>query len=123
MPVLVTESKTVEKPLIKYAQKAGWGYIPPTEALNLRRGESGKLFYKVLKDSLIKLNPDFLNEDSASEVIQKLDNTQDTNTGNKGNFNWARGHKAIFDKTKDLSLQLSEVFNKFSNFQNSTENF
>ena len=40
MSVLTTESKTVEEPFIKYAEKAGWHYVPPAKALNLRRGES-----------------------------------------------------------------------------------
>ena len=40
MAVLSTESKTVEEPLIKYAQQAGWEYVSPKKAIRLRRGEN-----------------------------------------------------------------------------------
>ena len=96
MAVLTTESKTVEEPLIKYAKRAGWKYVSPEEALNLRRGETGRLFYKVLRESLIKLNSDFLNQNNVEELIQKIDNGSDTIEGNKENLDWARGHKVFF---------------------------
>ena len=97
MSVLVTESKTVEEPLITYARQAGWEYVSQKTALNLRRGETGKFFYNVLRESLIKLNSDFLNEGNVDGLVQKIDNVSDTIEGNKKNLNWARGHEVFFD--------------------------
>ena len=34
------ERHTVQEPLIRYAQEAGWTYLPPQEALRLRGGEA-----------------------------------------------------------------------------------
>ena len=96
--MLTTESTTVEKPLIKYAQKAGWTYISPEEALSLRKGETGKFFYNVLKKSLIQLNSSFLNEQNVVRLIQKIDASVDTIEGNKKNLDWARGQGIFFDE-------------------------
>ena len=97
MAVLTTELKTVEEPLIKYAIKAGWEYVPPNTALNLRRGETGRLFYNVLRESLIKLNSDFLNEKNVDGLVQKIDTSTGSIEGNKENLGWARGHGMFFD--------------------------
>ena len=100
MAVLSTESKTVEEPLIKYAKQAGWKYVAPNTALNLRKGETGRLFDSVLRESLIKLNSNFLNEGNVDGVIQKIDNVSDTIEGNKENLDWARG-RGMFFNTKE----------------------
>ena len=107
MAVLSTESKTVEEPLIKYAKKAGWQYVSPDSALNLRRGESGKFFYSVLRESLIRLNQGFLNIDNVEELIQKIDTIPDTLEGNRENLDWARGHKMFFDKQENRNRNVS----------------
>ncbi|MDE0118779.1 MAG: HsdR family type I site-specific deoxyribonuclease [Bdellovibrionales bacterium] len=98
MVVLSTESKTVEEPLIKYAKQIGWIYISPKEAIQLRRGETGKLFYSILRESLIKLNASFLNEGNVDGLVQKIDNISDTMEGNRENLNWIRGQKVFFDE-------------------------
>jgi len=95
--VLSTESQTVEKPLIKYARQAGWEYVSENEALNLRKGETGRLFYNVLRESLITLNASFLNETNVNGLIQKIDATTGTIEGNKQNLDWARGQGVFFD--------------------------
>ena len=97
MAVLTTESKTVEEPLIKYARQAGWEYISPNMALDLRRGETGRLFYSVLRESLIRLNSKFLNEGNVDGLLQKIDNVSDTIEGNKKTLDWARGQEVFFD--------------------------
>ena len=43
MPAVGGERATVQNPLIRYAEEAGWSYLPPDEALRLRRGETGLL--------------------------------------------------------------------------------
>ena len=98
MAAFTTELKTVEEPLIKYAQKAGWIYIPPKEALDLRKGEAGKFFYNVLRTSLIQLNSSFLNDQNVDRLIQKIDAVADTIEGNKKNLDWARGQEMFFDE-------------------------
>ena len=117
MAALSTESKTVEEPLIKYAIQAGWEYVIPKAALNLRKGETGKWFYSVLRESLIKLNSDFLNEGNVNELIQKMDNISDTMEGNKESLNWARGQKLFFDakEKRDRNVTLIDFMNPENN--------
>jgi len=37
---LSSERHTVQKPFLRYAEEAGWTYLPPEEALCLRSEES-----------------------------------------------------------------------------------
>lgn len=58
-------------PLIRYAEEIGWTYLPPSEALSLRRGEGGLLFNRILEEKLIELNPDLITSTNVNEVIQR----------------------------------------------------
>ena len=49
---LGTEKPTVQDPLIKYADQVDWDIVTRDDALSLRKGESGTLFYRVLEDKL-----------------------------------------------------------------------
>ena len=117
MGAIITESRVVEKPLIKYAEKAGWTYIPPGKALELRRGESGKLFYNVLREALIKLNSDFINDHNVDELIQTIDNTSDTMEGNKQGLEWARTQRTFFDAKgkRNRNVKLIDFLNVENN--------
>jgi len=56
-PSLGTESGSVQNPLIRYATEVGWEHIVAAEAAKLRRGEAGTMFYALLEETLLKLNP------------------------------------------------------------------
>ena len=113
MPVNLTERNIVQKPLLKYASQAGWDIIPEQSALNLRKGENGKLFYEILKQSLIKLNPQFLNEQNTENLIQDIENIPDTLEGNKKLLDWIRGQKTVWDEKERRNRNVS-----FIDFQN-----
>ena len=117
MAVLTTESKTVEEPLIKYARQAGWEYVSPNTALHLRRGETGKLFYSILRESLIRLNSKFLNEGNVDGLVQRIDNVSDTIEGNKKTLNWARGQETFFDakEKRNRNVTLIDFINPANN--------
>ena len=42
--VTFTERKTVQNPILKYAQELGWEYIDPDKAIDLRDGETRVFF-------------------------------------------------------------------------------
>ena len=44
-PSLGAARAAVQEPLVRYATEIGWAYLPPEEALTLRRGEGGTLCY------------------------------------------------------------------------------
>ena len=56
-PTLGTEKPTVQDPIVKYAEEIGWNVVSQEDALSLRKGESGTLFYRVLEEKLLELNP------------------------------------------------------------------
>ena len=121
----MTEANTVEEPLLKYAQQAGWECVTPEQALTLRKGESGTLFYPILKQALIKLNPTFLNAQNTNEVIQKIENIPDTIEGNKTNLNWMRGQGMFLDpkEKRNRNVQLIDFENPHNNTFQVTQQF
>ena len=54
---LGSESNSVQRPFIRYAVEAGWTYLSPDEALNLRQGGvTSPVLDVVLLGQLAKLN-------------------------------------------------------------------
>jgi type I restriction enzyme R subunit len=67
---MFNEDNTVEKMLIETISKNGWKYIPATE---LPRASSDVMVEPMVRDALIRLNPEIAAEPShADEVIYKL---------------------------------------------------
>ena len=58
-----TEAGSVQFPLVKHAKAVGWDIISDTDALALRRDESGPFFYNVLRERLLRLNPGIVTEE------------------------------------------------------------
>ena len=59
---LGSESGSVRRPFIRYAVEAGWKYLSPDEALNLRQGGvTSPLLDAVLLGQLTKLTPAIVN--------------------------------------------------------------
>jgi type I restriction enzyme, R subunit len=56
------ESNSVQRPFIRYAVEAGWTYLSPDQALNLRQGGvTSPVLDAVLLGQLTKLNPGVVN--------------------------------------------------------------
>ena len=109
MSVNLTERNIVQKPLLKYASQAGWEIISENSACDFRKGESGKLFYKILKQSLMKLNPKFINKRNVESIIQKIENIPDTLEGNKELLDWIRGQRTVFDEKERRNRNVSFI--------------
>ena len=99
MPVnLGTETPTVQAPIIKYAGEIKWNIVSREDALTLRKGESGTLFYRVLEDSLIKLNKGLVSRKNVGEIISGIEAVKNNIEGNAEILSWMRGEKSIFDE-------------------------
>ncbi len=110
MTTLITELNAVEMPFIQYAQKAGWIYVSPSQALKLRYNQSNRLFYQTLKNSLIKFNSQFINESNVDTFIQKIDNNiSDNIEGNKKVLNYLRGQGLFFDTKKKRNRNVTLI--------------
>lgn len=70
MPTMFNEDNTIEQMMISALKDNGWKYIP---AENLPRLYSDVLVEPMVKDALIRLNPEIAEDPSrADEVIYKL---------------------------------------------------
>ena len=96
MPRKPTESSVVQNPLIKYAEAVGWTYINRDDATTLRNGETGLLFYDLLRTKLLELNDGILDKSNVGEVIKKLENAKPTIEGNCTVLQLLRGEKTIY---------------------------
>jgi len=91
------EGKTVQEPLVKYAIESGWNYVSQSDAVSYRQGESGLLFYRILAEKLIQLNPGLITTENVNEVIQRIESVSNTIEGNAEILAWLRGEKSIYD--------------------------
>lgn len=95
---LGTETPTVQDPMIKYAGEIKWEIVSREDALTLRKGESGTLFYRVLEDRLIKLNKGLVTRNNVGEIISRIEAVKNNIEGNAEILSWMRGEKSIFDE-------------------------
>ena len=100
MPQLGRERLTVQKPLLRYAQDVGWTYLPPDEALRLRRGETGLVLHEVLVAQLQRLNPGVVDARRAEDVIGKLVRVAPNIGGNEQAWEYLKGLKTVFVETE-----------------------
>ena len=56
MPRHPTEFGAVQKPLITYTGEIGWDFVTRDDAVTFRKGETGILFYDLLKAKLLEFN-------------------------------------------------------------------
>src|ERR1035438_8037271 len=96
MPSIGSERATVQNPLVGYATEIGWAYLPPDQALTLRRGESGTLLYQTLRDKLISLNPGVVTVNNVDEVIARIESARNNIEGNAEVLAWLRGERSIY---------------------------
>ena len=92
----LSERSTVQSPLIRYAAEAGWRYLPPEEALRLRRGEAGLVLHEVLVQQLQRLNPGVVDAQRAEELIKRLLRVQPSIEGNLQAWEFLKGLKTVF---------------------------
>jgi type I restriction enzyme R subunit len=94
-PSLATESATVQDPLVCYASEIGWKIVPQSEALSLRKGEGGMLFYNLLEETLLKLNPSVITPENVDDVIRRLEGVRNSIEGNAEILAWLRGERSV----------------------------
>ncbi|MDD5645667.1 MAG: HsdR family type I site-specific deoxyribonuclease [Candidatus Bipolaricaulis sp.] len=90
------ERKAVQNPLIRYATEVGWTYVGPDEALRLRRGREGTVFYDVLVAQLQRLNPGTVDGRAAGEIISRLVHVRPHIEGNLQAWEFLNGLRAVF---------------------------
>ena len=108
-PTLGTEKPTVQDPIIKYVDEIDWEIVPQEEALSLRKGESGTLFYRVLEEKLLELNQGLVNRENVDEIIHRLEAVRNNIEGNAEILSWLRGEQAIYDENEKRRRNVTVV--------------
>ena len=90
------ERAAVQNRIIEYAQEIGWEYVEPDEALRLRGGESGFIFREVFVDQVQRLNPGFMDNLMAEDLIKKIEGIRTGIEGNLEAWEYIRGLKTVF---------------------------
>lgn len=106
---LGSEQSAVQSPLIRYAEETGWEYIPPSDALTMRRGEGGMFFNRVLEDKLIELNPGLINSSNVIEIVGRIEGVRNTIEGNADILAWLRGEQSIYDEDNKRERNVTVV--------------
>ncbi|HQG37331.1 MAG TPA: HsdR family type I site-specific deoxyribonuclease [Bacteroidales bacterium] len=112
MSSLGGERYSVQKPVIDYVQeqsaeyispdgtriflRLGWEYIKPDDALRLRGGSTGIVFREIFINQMQRLNPDFMDNLMAEDIIRKLGNILPNIEGNFTAWEYLKGIKTVF---------------------------
>ena len=92
-----SERRAVQNPFIRYAEEAGWSYLPPVEALRLRGGEDSPVLRTVLIEQLQRLNPGVVDSvTKAEEVASRLVRVRPNIEGNLEVWEYLKGLKTVF---------------------------
>jgi len=122
---LGTESIAVQRPFIGYAIEAGWTYLSPEEALNLRRGITSPILDSVLIDQLQRLNPATVDLQRAEDVAKKLVRVRPNVEGNLDAWEYLKGLKTVFVEAErqERNIRLLDTSNVGKNKFHVTDEF
>jgi len=92
-----SERRAVQNPFIRYAEEAGWTYLPPEEALRLRGGKDSPVLRTVLIEQLQRLSPGVVDSvTKAEEVASRVVRVRSNIEGNLEVWEYLKGLKTVF---------------------------
>ena len=96
--------------MLKYANEIGWQSISPSEAMQMRGGNTAaRYFTEVLKAQLLKLNKGIVDDSNCADVMRKLGLLNATLEGNQEALLWMRGVKSTFVPSKNLERNVTLI--------------
>ena len=95
----ISESDTVQMPMVRHAAGVGWVPVPPQEAIVLRGGTAGLLLQGELEAALSRFNP-WLTGESVRGIVDRLESLPPTIEGNRETLAWLRGARQWYDETE-----------------------
>jgi type I restriction enzyme R subunit len=94
---LGTELTAVQNPFVRYAREAGWVYLSPDQARQLRKGEdTSPVLDEVLVRQLPLLNPGVVDQAKAEELVGRLVRVRTSIEGNLDAWEFLKGLKTVF---------------------------
>lgn len=95
----VSESGTVQFPMVKHAAEIGWIPISPEDARAKRGGDAGAFFRDVLESKLGAFNP-WLGTEAIRAIVETIDALPATIDGNRERLSWLRGERQWYDEAE-----------------------
>lgn len=122
---LGTERGAVQNQIMEYSKDIGWNYIPQQEALRLRGGETGFVFKEIFTKKVQELNPDFMDNLHAEELIKRIEGIPPNLEGNLTAWEYLKGIKTVFDpqQKRELNVKLIDTDNLTNNTYHVTDEF
>ena len=106
----MSERSAVQEPMLKYTDEIGWQSISPSEAMQMRGGNTAALYFiEVLKAQLLKLNKGIVDDSNCADVMRKLGLLNATLEGNQEALLWMRGVKSTFVPSKNLERNVTLI--------------
>ena len=103
-----SERSTVQNPLIRYAQEAGWTYLKPEDALAQRGGDGGMLLRETFLAQAQRLNQGVVDRSRAEELTKRLEHVLPRIEGSLEAWEYLRGLKTVFvpDEKRERNVRL-----------------
>jgi len=112
--VLGSERQAVQEPFLRYAQEAGWVYLPQEEVRRLRRGQDGLLLYDVFLEKVQQLNPGVVDLQRAEELAKRLSGLRPSIEGNLEASEYLKGLKNRVCAGKKKRIQYQSARRRLS---------
>ncbi len=103
------ERATVQNPFLRYAEEAGWTYLTPEQALDLRRGLVSPVLDSVLIDQLQRLNPGIVDHPKAEQIRDRIIRVRPNIEGNQDAWEYLRGLKTAFVEIEKRERNLTLI--------------
>lgn len=120
------ERAAVQNPFLRYAEKAGWTYLSPEEALDLRRGGAmSPVLDAVFVEKLQALNPNIVDHQRAQDIRDRLVRVRPNIEGNLDAWEYLKGLKTIFVEAerRERNIRLIDTHNIDANAFHITDEF
>ena len=96
----MTESEAVQFPMIRHAEEVGWTPLSPQEALGMRGGQAGTLFWSEVEGTLRRFNP-WMTEDAIRSAVETIEAIPPSIEGNREMLAWLRGERQWYDEAEE----------------------
>ena len=98
----MTESEAVQFPMVRHAEEVGWTPLSPQEALGMRGGQAGTLFWSEVEGTLRRFNP-WMTEDAIRSAVETIEAIPPSIEGNREMLAWLRGERQWYDEAEDVT--------------------
>ena len=106
----MSERSAVQEPMLKYADEIGWQSISPSEAMQMRGGDTAMLYFiDVLKTQLLKLNKGIVDDSNCADVMRSLGLLSATLEGNQEALFWMRGERSTFVASENRNRNVTLI--------------